>query len=79
MEPGSVHGDFRIQKQGDFYGDRVHAFYCRECGFTELYKEPSTKETWRFNKRQASMKKETHQKEREEPASEKPSKQRLIR
>lgn len=48
MESGSVHGDFRILKQGDLYGDRALVSYCRDCGFVELYKEASSKESWRW-------------------------------
>jgi hypothetical protein len=31
-------------------GDGVEAFYCQDCGFIELYKEPSTKEPKRWSK-----------------------------
>lgn len=29
---------FRIRKSGDWFGDGVIPFYCKECGYIELYK-----------------------------------------
>jgi len=48
MKLGTPSRDFRILKQGDLVGDRANAFYCMDCGFVELYKEPSTKEPRRL-------------------------------
>ena len=48
MKLGKPSGDFRILKSGDLVGDNIEAFYCEECGFIELYKEPSTKEPRRW-------------------------------
>jgi predicted RNA-binding Zn-ribbon protein involved in translation (DUF1610 family) len=48
MKSGTTSGDFRILKQGDLVGDRANAFYCSDCGFVELYKEPSTREPRRL-------------------------------
>jgi len=83
MKFGTTSGDFRILKQGDLMGDRADAFYCQNCGFVELYKEPSTKEPRRMQPRpaeselQQTPKKEPPQPEGEEPVR-KPEK-RLIR
>jgi len=51
MKPGSLGLNFRILKPGDLSGDPAVAFYCQECGFVELYKEPSTKEPKRWSRR----------------------------
>jgi len=48
MKSGMTSGYFRILKQGDLTGDRANALYCSNCGFVELYKEPSTKEPRRW-------------------------------
>ena len=70
--------NFRIMKEGDLQGDAVRAFYCRDCGFVEFYKEPSTKEPWRWRKeQQAPSMKETQQPEKEQPSPE--TKKRLVR
>jgi len=47
MELGTASDYFRILKPGDLRGDRADAFYCHDCGFVELYKEPSTRESRR--------------------------------
>jgi predicted nucleic-acid-binding Zn-ribbon protein len=49
MTPGTISGNLRILKQGDLVGDRANVLYCQDCGFVELYKEPSTKETRRWH------------------------------
>lgn len=49
MASGTVSGNLRILKQGDLVGDRADVLYCRDCGFVELYKEPSTRETRRWH------------------------------
>lgn len=82
MKLGTVVGEFRILKEGDMYGDRAQVSYCRECGFVELYKEPSTKESWRWQTRpaepeQVPSREEVQKPEREEPER-KPAK-RLVR
>jgi len=84
MKSGTTSGDFRILKQGDLMGDRANALYCQQCGFVELYKEPSTKERRRVpippvepEPQQAPIGKEPQQLEREEPVR-KPEK-RLVR
>ena len=76
MKSGSVSpsGGFRILKLGDLQGDKAYALYCRDCGFIELYKEPSTKEPWRWPKR--FSKKESQQPEKEQPSE---AKKRLVR
>jgi len=75
MKAGSIPGDFRIRKYGDMYGDRANVFYCVNCGFIELYKEPSVKESWRMRVRPAEP--EAQQPEKEE-LGRKPDK-RLVR
>lgn len=80
MKSGSVStsGGFRILKSGNLQGDKAYAFYCRDCGFIELYKEPSTKEPWRLRKeQQAPSMKEPQQPEKEQPSPE--TKKRLVR
>ena len=44
MKPARIPTNFRILKSNDWYGDPAVAFYCQDCGFIELYKEPSTGE-----------------------------------
>ena len=82
MRSGSVAGNFRILKEGDLYGDMARVFYCGVCGFVELYKEPSTKESGRWRARsteseQAPTSEEPQQPEKEE-TERKPVK-RLVR
>jgi len=80
MKSGKVasYRDVRILKQGDLQGDAVYAFYCRDCGFIELYKEPSTKEPWRWPKEQQTPSGGVPQQpEKEQPSSE--TKKRLVR
>ena len=28
-----------LAKEGDFFGDKILPFYCKKCGFIELFKE----------------------------------------
>ncbi len=70
MKPGSVHGEFRILKEGDIYGDRALAFYCKDCGFVELYKEPSTKEFWRGRSRTPELEQAPARAEPQKPQEE---------
>jgi len=78
MKSGSVTASFRVLKPGDLQGDKLYAFYCRDCGFIELYKEPSTKEPWRWTKeQQAPLTKEPQQPEKEPPSPE--TRKRLVR
>jgi predicted nucleic-acid-binding Zn-ribbon protein len=44
MKPGRLSTNFRILKPNDWYGDPAVVLYCENCGFVELYKEPSAKE-----------------------------------
>jgi len=30
---------FRLKKTGDMVGDKIVAFYCKNCGYIEFYKE----------------------------------------
>jgi len=80
MNYGSISpsGGFRILKHGDLQGDKVYAFYCRDCGFIELYKERSTKEPWRWpKKQQAPSTKKPQKPEKEQPYPE--TRKRLVR
>jgi len=36
-------GVFSLRKLKDIVGDRIQAFYCRNCGYIELYKEMKEK------------------------------------
>jgi len=77
MKSGDVHAELRIRKQGDMYGDKIYALYCRDCGFIELYKEPSAKEPWRWPEEQAPLTAEPQHPEKEQPSPE--TKKRLVR
>lgn len=79
MMHGEVTREVRILKRGDFFGDKVHAFYCRDCGFIELYKEPSTKEPWRMQKQQEARQEEKTQPLEEKTPSTETSRKKLIR
>jgi len=83
MRSGTTSGDFRVLKQGDLVGDRANALYCSDCGFVELYKEPSTKEPRRMQVRPAEPElQQTPKEELQQPEGEelrrKPQK-RLVR
>ncbi len=42
MEKGNTlgtPGGITILKQGDFVGDKIIPFYCKHCGYIELYNE----------------------------------------
>jgi predicted nucleic-acid-binding Zn-ribbon protein len=47
MEQGDylreVTGPVRLIKYGDFRGDKVIPFYCKNCGFIKLYREMKEK------------------------------------
>ena len=79
MKFARVRDEVRILKQGDLHGDGVHALYCRDCGFIEFYKEPSTKEPWRWPKAQEapSMEQQPQQEMEQHPSE--TSKKRLVR
>jgi YgiT-type zinc finger domain-containing protein len=78
MIAGTVTRDVRIAKQGDIIGDNINAFYCRNCGFIELYKQPSTKEPWRLPKQEETLPEESQQPKEKTPPIE-TSRKRLIR
>jgi len=79
MIAGTVTRDVRIAKQGDLIGDNINAFYCRNCGFIELYKQPSSKEPWRLPKQQETLPEEPQQPtEKTLPQTETPRK-KLVR
>jgi predicted nucleic-acid-binding Zn-ribbon protein len=80
MKYGEIasYGGIRIRKQGDLSGDRINAFYCQNCGFIEFYKEPSTKEPWRWQKEQVPSTENPQQQEKEQSSTE-TSKKRLVR
>jgi YgiT-type zinc finger domain-containing protein len=77
MVSGQVTRDVRIRKQGDLVGDNVYALFCRDCGFIELYKEPSTKEPWRLSGQQEAPLKEPQQPKEERPSTETPRKKMI--
>jgi len=84
MDSGRIAGDFRIVKESDLVGDRTSVFYCRQCGYVELYKEASTKEPWRFRTRPPQPEPQQVQKEEEprQPVEEEPGRKpqkRLVR
>ncbi len=33
-------------KEGDFYGDKIIPFWCKKCGYIELYKTPGLDEKY---------------------------------
>jgi predicted nucleic-acid-binding Zn-ribbon protein len=37
------YGGVTLAKKGDFFGDKITPFYCKNCGFIELYKEMKEK------------------------------------
>lgn len=79
MIEGTTSNYVRILKPGDMSGDLVDAFYCRECGFIEFYKKPSSKEPWRWQRQQQEQPAESKQAlEKEEPLSE-TNRRRMIR
>ncbi|UCE96347.1 MAG: hypothetical protein JSV51_01690 [Candidatus Bathyarchaeota archaeon] len=53
MKTGDMvsYGGVRLIKPGDIRGDAVRAYYCIQCGYIELYKDPSSKEPWRKKRR----------------------------
>lgn len=79
MLSGSVPASFRILKQGDLSGDNMSVFYCRECGFVELYKQPSTKEPWRWPEQHETLPKELPQQPKEKLPSTETSRKKMIR
>lgn len=78
MVPGRVTSDVRILKQDDLVGDKMYSFFCKNCGFVELYKEPSTKEPWRRPGQQEAPLKKPQQPKKKRPATE-TSRKKLIR
>jgi hypothetical protein len=82
MKPGTVARDFRILKEGDMYGDTARVSYCRECGFVELYKDASTKESWRWRTYPVESEPVPTREEAEKPKREEPERKpvkRLVR
>jgi predicted nucleic-acid-binding Zn-ribbon protein len=39
----SSYGPARLVKYGDAWGDKVAPFYCKNCGYIELYNEKNLK------------------------------------
>jgi predicted nucleic-acid-binding Zn-ribbon protein len=79
MIVGMTTNYIRILKQGDLTGDLVSAFYCRECGFVEFYKKPSSKEPWRWRKHLEEQSKKSEQTPKEEGPSTETSTRRMVR
>jgi predicted nucleic-acid-binding Zn-ribbon protein len=69
----------RILKPGDLSGDLVTAFYCRECGFIEFYKKPSSKEPWRLQRREEGQPEESEQTPTEDEPSTETSRRKMVR
>lgn len=54
---GSGAVEMGLFNEGEFRGDDIKAFYCRKCGFIELYRiekkrlptEPTEKELWDYS------------------------------
>ena len=67
MMPGRATNYFRILKPGDLQGDLAQALYCQDCGFVELYKEPSTKEPKRWSRPVSEQKQPEQPAPAEEP------------
>lgn len=72
MKSGTTSGDFRVLKRGDLVGDRANALYCSDCGFVELYKEPSTKEPKRWRMRPPELEQVPRSEELQKPREEEP-------
>jgi hypothetical protein len=79
MIEGMTTNYVRILKPGDFSGDLVATFYCRECGFVEFYKKPSSKEPWRWQRQQQAQTRESEQPPTEDQSSTETSKRKMVR
>jgi predicted nucleic-acid-binding Zn-ribbon protein len=79
MIEGETTNYVRILKPGDLSGDLVAAFYCRECGFVEFYKNASSKEPWRRQKKTEEQSKDSEEMPKEEGPSPETSRRKMIR
>jgi predicted nucleic-acid-binding Zn-ribbon protein len=79
MIQGMTTNYVRILKPGDLSGDLVATFYCRECGFVEFYKKPSSKEPWRWQRHQEGQSQESEQTPKEDESSAETSRRKMVR
>jgi RNase P subunit RPR2 len=79
MIQGETSNYVRILKPGDLSGDPVVAFYCRECGFVEFYKNASSKEPWRWPKQSEEQSKSSEEMPKEEEPSHETSRRKMVR
>ncbi len=79
MIQGETTNYVRILKPGDLSGDLVTVFYCRECGFVELYKNASSKEQWRLQKQTEEQSKDSEKITKEEEPPPEPPRRRMVR
>jgi len=45
MEKGRIftYGGISFAKKGDWFGDKIIPYYCKNCGYIEIYKEMKEK------------------------------------
>jgi predicted RNA-binding Zn-ribbon protein involved in translation (DUF1610 family) len=67
MKLGRPSHDFHILKEGDLVGDSVGALYCQDCGYVELYKDPSTREPQRWSRQLSEQEQPQQPASAEEP------------
>ena len=79
MIQGMTTNYVRILKPRDLSGDLVDVFYCRECGFIEFYKKPSSKEPWRWQRHQEGQSQELEQTPKEDEVSTETSRRKMVR
>jgi hypothetical protein len=79
MIQGETTNYVRILKPGDLSGDLVAAFYCRECGFVEFYKNASSKESWRWQKNTEEQSKDSKKMPKEKESSSENSRRKMVR
>ncbi len=79
MIEGMTTNYVRILKPGDLSGDLVAVFYCRQCGFVEFYKKPSSKEPWRWQRRQQEETVESKQTPQDEEPSADTNRRKMVR
>lgn len=79
MIEGMTTNYVRILKPSDLSGDLVAVFYCRQCGFVEFYKKPSSKEPWRWQRRQQEETVESKQTPQDEEPSADTNRRKMVR
>lgn len=43
------YGSVTLRKSGDFIGDMIIPFYCKNCGFIELYRQKNLNQQQKIN------------------------------